>query len=108
MSLNVEAVEKALLTGKWDDGLDSASDVPVLKVARNVANGDFRDLRTSPSRDLFTLTQPNDDILDRPLSEWFTFSQAPSADRSRDYVILSFRGSKVSFFQDSSFLFRKF
>ncbi|KAM5542393.1 hypothetical protein V8D89_003852 [Ganoderma adspersum] len=72
MGLDIQAVEKALLTGRWHDALDSVSDAPVAKIAKNVVNGDFRDLKTSPSRDLFTVTQSGGgDLLDRPLAEWF-------------------------------------
>ena len=71
MSLDVHALEKALLTGKWADGPDSAKDAPVFEITRNVVNGDFRDLKTSPSRDLFAVTQSNQDILARPLADWF-------------------------------------
>ena len=79
MSLDIQAIEKALLTGKWSDELDSSSsEAPVLRIARNVVNGDFSDLKTSPSRDLFTVTQSNQDVVDRPLSEWFNFSQGSS------------------------------
>ena len=40
MGLDVRAIEKALLVGKWDDRLDSLADnVPEVKVARNVVNG---------------------------------------------------------------------
>ncbi|RPD67461.1 TPR-like protein [Lentinus tigrinus ALCF2SS1-7] len=88
MSLDIQAVEKALLTGKWDDGLDSSSShAPVLQIARNVVNGDFSDLKTSPSRDLFTVTQSNQDILDRPLAEWFNFSQAPAGSSPGDELL---------------------
>ncbi len=81
MSLDVHAVEKALLTGKWNEELDSSSsDAPVLQIARNVVNGDFTDLKTSPSRDLFTVTQSNHDDLDRPLAEWFNFSRVSTAE----------------------------
>lgn len=88
MGPNVQAIEKALLTGKWNDELDSASDTPAVNIARNVVHGEFHDLRASPSRDLFTLTQPNNDILDRPLSEWFTFSQATAATASLEDELL--------------------
>ncbi|RDX55321.1 TPR-like protein [Lentinus brumalis] len=81
MSLDVHAVEKALLTGKWNEEPDSSSsDAPVLQIARNVVNGDFTDLKTSPSRDLFTVTQSNHDDLDRPLAEWFNFSRVSTAE----------------------------
>ncbi|KAI0758192.1 tetratricopeptide repeat domain 27 [Fomes fomentarius] len=36
MSLNVHALEKALLTGTWADGLDGLSDASVVKITRNV------------------------------------------------------------------------
>ena len=77
MGLDIQAVEKALLTGRWHDALDSVSDAPpVAKIAKNVVNGDFRDLKTSPSRDLFTVTQSGGgDLLDRPLAEWFDCTQ---------------------------------
>ena len=88
MSLDVHALEKALLTGKWADGPDSAKDAPVFEITRNVVNGDFRDLKTSPSRDLFTLIQPNNDTVDRPLSEWFKFSQASAASSSAEDELL--------------------
>ncbi|TBU58682.1 TPR-like protein [Dichomitus squalens] len=79
MCLDVQAIEKALLTGKWDNGLDSSSDAPVLKIAKNVVNGDFRDLTASPSRDLFAVTQSNEDLVDRPLTEWFDYTQRLSS-----------------------------
>ena len=79
MGLDVQAVEKALLTGKWHGGLDSVSDAHVAKIAKNVVNGDFRDLKTSPSRDLFAVTQSGGDLLDRPLAEWFDGTQKLSS-----------------------------
>ncbi|KAI1795004.1 TPR-like protein [Ganoderma leucocontextum] len=79
MSPDIRAIEKALLTGRWHDALDSLSDVPVAKIAKNVVNGDFRDLTTSPSRDLFTVTQSGEDVLDRPLAEWFDCTQKLSS-----------------------------
>ena len=89
MGLNVRAIEKALLVGKWDDRLDNLADnVPEVKVARNVVNGQFHDLKAAPSRDLFTLIQPNNDTVDRPLSEWFKFSQASAASSSAEDELL--------------------
>ncbi|KAI0638635.1 tetratricopeptide repeat domain 27 [Trametes polyzona] len=77
MGLDVPAIEKALLTGRWDDRLSSPSDAPAVKIARNVVNGDFGDLRTAPSRDLFAVTaSAPEDVLARPLAAWFKFSEA--------------------------------
>ncbi|KAI0832878.1 tetratricopeptide repeat domain 27 [Trametes gibbosa] len=76
MGLDVPGIEKALLTGKWDDGLSTSADAPVIKIARNVVNGDFSDLKTPPSRDLFTVTASPDAVLDRPFAAWFKFSEA--------------------------------
>ncbi|KAI0329639.1 TPR-like protein [Cubamyces sp. BRFM 1775] len=85
MGLDVRAIEKALLTGKWNDELTKSVDAPVVKVAQNVVNGDFSDLRTSPSRDLFAVTESSEPataaaaaIVDRPLAAWFAFSDASS------------------------------
>ncbi|KAH9899392.1 tetratricopeptide repeat domain 27 [Cubamyces lactineus] len=36
MGLDVRAIEKALLTGKWNDELTTSADAPVVKVAQNV------------------------------------------------------------------------
>ncbi|KAI0650896.1 tetratricopeptide repeat domain 27 [Trametes meyenii] len=36
MGLDVPAIEKALLIGKWNDVLTTASDAPVVKIAKNV------------------------------------------------------------------------
>lgn len=87
MSLNVHALEKALLTGTWADGLDGLSDASVFKITRNVVHGDFRDLKTSPSRDLFTVTESNQDILLRPLSEWFDFTHLSTGSSPEDELL---------------------
>ncbi|PIL37616.1 hypothetical protein GSI_01310 [Ganoderma sinense ZZ0214-1] len=74
--MDIRPIEIALLTGTWHDALDSQSDAPVATIAKNVVNGDFRDLTTSPSRDLFTVTQSRtENLLDRPLAEWFDRTQ---------------------------------
>ncbi|KAJ8489270.1 hypothetical protein ONZ51_g3006 [Trametes cubensis] len=82
MGLDVRAIEKALLTGKWNDELTTSADAPVVKVAHNVVNGDFSDLRTSPSRDLFAVTESSEPnaaaLVDRPLAVWFAFADASS------------------------------
>ncbi|OSC97957.1 tetratricopeptide repeat domain 27 [Trametes coccinea BRFM310] len=78
MGVDVQAIEKALVTSRWDDDLTKAADAPVVKIAQNVVNGDFSDLRTSPSRDLFAVTESSSAILDRPLAAWFEFSKASS------------------------------
>ncbi|KAI8989869.1 TPR-like protein [Trametes punicea] len=75
MSVDVQAIEKALITGKWSEELTTASDAPIVKFAQNVVNGDFSDLRTSPSRDLFAVTETSGAVLDRPLAAWFKFSE---------------------------------
>ncbi|KAI9057662.1 tetratricopeptide repeat domain 27 [Trametes sanguinea] len=36
MGVDVQAIEKALITSKWDDALTKASDAPVVKIAQNV------------------------------------------------------------------------
>ncbi|KAI0774695.1 TPR-like protein [Trametes elegans] len=79
MAYDVRAVEKALLTGEWNDELTNSSDAPVVQIARNVVNGDFSDLRTSPSRDLFALAESTEAILDRPLAAWFKFTKDAGA-----------------------------
>ncbi|CDO77199.1 hypothetical protein BN946_scf184747.g12 [Trametes cinnabarina] len=76
MGVDVQAIEKALVAGKWNDELSKTSDAPVVKIAQNVVNGDFSDLRTSPSRDLFAVTESSSAIIDRPFATWFKFSEA--------------------------------
>ncbi|KAI0751164.1 TPR-like protein [Daedaleopsis nitida] len=84
--MNVLALEKALLTGKWTDDLDRSADAPVVKIARNVVKGDFTDLKTSASRDLFTVTQSNQDL---PLAEWFDGSRLHAAGPEQELCRLS-------------------
>ncbi|KAH9854886.1 tetratricopeptide repeat domain 27 [Lenzites betulinus] len=88
MGLDVQGIEKALLTGKWDDSLSASADAPVVKIARNVVNGDFGDLRTAPSRDLFTVTASPDALPTRPLAAWFKFSAAAAAPASVEDELL--------------------
>ncbi|KAH9939307.1 TPR-like protein [Epithele typhae] len=72
----IEAIEKALLDGNWPESLECPPDDTVAQIARRVSRGDFSDLKTSPSRDLFSLA-PNAEV-SRPLAEWFTVSEDPS------------------------------
>ncbi|KAI0355461.1 TPR-like protein [Trametes cingulata] len=88
MGIDFQAVEKALLTGKWDNQLTDTSDAPVVKIAQNVVNGDFSDLRTAPCRDLFAVAGSSKDILDRPLATWFKFSEASSGTSTAEDELL--------------------
>ncbi|KAL1940060.1 hypothetical protein VTO73DRAFT_9395 [Trametes versicolor] len=88
MGLDVRAIEHALLTGKWDDRLSASEDAPVVKFAHNVVNGDFSDLKSQPSRDLFTVTASTEATLDRPFPAWFKFSDPSTGTSSVEDELL--------------------
>ncbi|KAI0053135.1 TPR-like protein [Auriscalpium vulgare] len=73
MSIDTAALEKALLTGRWDA---APTQNPLTGLAKKVVDGAFREFLTSPlSREAFKV---NFDSQDAELKEWFTFS-VPSA-----------------------------
>ncbi|OCH94506.1 TPR-like protein [Obba rivulosa] len=78
MSLDVEKIEKSLLVGEWNDDLEGSLPSALVEIAKDVVNGAFHAALTSqPSRDLFTVKLPSDDIRSRPLDEWFDLTLAP-------------------------------
>lgn len=79
MSLDIESLERALLTGKWTDN-DQGPSV-VVDLTKNIVNGAFHEVLTSsPSRKLFTIRQSLTDVSDRPLDGWFAF-ETPTAEQ---------------------------
>ncbi|KAG6812144.1 hypothetical protein H0H92_004143 [Tricholoma furcatifolium] len=71
MSVDLSAVEKSLLRGKWPStSQDDAS--PASKLAKLVVEGQFRDVLTSPSsRELFRIQSTNFDL---PFHQLFNLS----------------------------------
>ncbi|RXW20162.1 hypothetical protein EST38_g5701 [Candolleomyces aberdarensis] len=64
-------IEKALILGKWSSQISDAS-IPVVKIAKQVVDGDFRAVLTSPfAQKLF---RPSAADFDRGLGEIFDFS----------------------------------
>lgn len=75
--MSVQAIEKALLAGKWDESPQSPSVSEAAEIAKQVVEGNFRaPLTSSHARDLFTLSCEEDDLEDKPVDEWFKFSQS--------------------------------
>lgn len=91
MNVDVQAVERALVAGKWEDQLDTSSSA--VKSAKNVVNGAFRDtLTSSQSQDIFTVNQTEVDLLNQPLSKWFTrigLSEESSVEEELIHLILA-------------------
>ena len=74
--MSVQAIEKALLTGKWEDTPHSASLSEAADVAKQVVEGNFRaPLTSSHARDLFSLNCEEVDLEAKPIDEWFKFAQ---------------------------------
>ena len=83
--MSIHLVEQALLTGQWTDKIDSSSQV--VEIVKNVVEGSFRAVLTSPlTRDLFSI-ENDPKIVDRPLAEWFRFT-APSELSAEDQELL--------------------
>lgn len=87
MSVSIEPLEKSLLTGQWSDQVQGPS--WLLDLAKNVVDGAFRDVLTSPqARDVFTISETLD-IADVPLAAWFTTLTAQTEHtREQEYVRL--------------------
>ncbi|KAI0941211.1 hypothetical protein AcV7_002841 [Taiwanofungus camphoratus] len=80
MGLDVEAIEKALLTGQWNDQIHDCSHSTFVEIARNVVNGALGDSLTSPlARDLFMVNNPSIDVLNQTIDEWFDFSTSQTS-----------------------------
>ena len=74
MAFELRDVEIALLTGQWNERLDHAlSASPILKLAKDVVDGSFREpLVSSYAKQLFKALFP--DVLDRPFQSLFDWS----------------------------------
>ena len=73
MALDVQPLEKNLLNCKWTD--DVQGPAWLVDLGKNVADGAFRDVLTSPySREIFTVRQSPTNHRELPLDEWFQFT----------------------------------
>ena len=74
--MSVQAIEKALLTGKWEELPSGSSFSEAAEVAKQVVEGNFRaPLTSSHARDLFSFEDEGADLEAKPIDEWFGFSQ---------------------------------
>lgn len=74
MSLDISALEKAILESRWNESILGPS--WLLDLAKNAVNGAFRDVLTSAhARELFAVRQTT---ADAPLKDWFTIVPSSS------------------------------
>ncbi|KAA1477278.1 tetratricopeptide repeat domain 27 [Dentipellis sp. KUC8613] len=75
MSVDRDALQKSLLTGKWHAPADPQAQSAVVDLARTVVEGKFGEVLTSPyARSAFALQEADlAKLADRPLKEWFVF-----------------------------------
>lgn len=82
--MGTQILQTALLTGSWGKQLGDPSLDPIKQTAKNVVDGAFRDVLTSPAaRDLFMAKVSDEEISNRPLDEWFGFASS-TADITED------------------------
>ncbi|TFY68159.1 hypothetical protein EVJ58_g1183 [Rhodofomes roseus] len=73
--MSVQAIEKALLTGKWEQIPQTSSLFDAAELAKQVVEGNYRaPLTSSRARDLFSLSSEGDDLENKPIDEWFNSS----------------------------------
>lgn len=87
--MSVQAIEQALLTGKWagEDLPQSSSLSQAAEIAKQVVEGNFHaPLTSSHARDLFSLSSEVD-LQEKPIDEWFKLSQ-PSEQLSTENEII--------------------
>lgn len=71
----LQNVERALLTGQWDDTIDVSAS-PVLKLAQDTVNGKFKDVLTSPHiKTLLIVDVPREALRQQSLKSWFSFDE---------------------------------
>lgn len=69
--MSIGYVEQALFTGRWSDQLDSTS--VIAKYAKDVVDGSFRAVLTSPDAQKFFALLPTWNI-EQPIETWFEFA----------------------------------
>ena len=92
--MSVQAIEKALLTGKWEEIAPSSSLSEAAAVAKQVVEGNFRaPLTSSHARELFSVLDNEEaDLEAKPIDEWFKFSrrsESSSAEKETIRLVLA-------------------
>jgi tetratricopeptide (TPR) repeat protein len=86
MNLDIELMEKSLLTGKWDSEKSASSQSAIADLIKDVVNGAFREpLTSSYAREIFKIRSNVD--LDQPLDSLFNLS-ASTVDDERERELL--------------------
>jgi hypothetical protein len=74
MSLDIESVELALFTGRWNNQISSFENTPVGKYAKYVVDGSFRSVLTcSHAQTVFKVVSSSWGF-DQPVDSWFTLT----------------------------------